>query len=346
MLALAACTRPKQLIEFGWDEPDTGFLRRHIATMERTPFHGCVFHANYRTSAGETGNFAWKVWGRRTFSREELAAAVEDLRATRRRRFTRLFLRANMTPGNVDWFDDFTPVITNLRLAAEVAREGGARGLLLDTEAYEGPVFDYRRQANASTASWEEYAAQARRRGREAMEAMQSAFPDLEIFLTFGYGLPWWESGNGQRPLSECRNGLLAPFLDGLVEGARGARLIDGYEISYGFKTPAQFWAGYDAVRRGVVPIVRDPSRYRRVTSVGFGLWMDYDWRRHGWDPVAYDRNYFTPASFETSLRAAWATTNEYVWIYTEQPRWWREEGTPARLPPAYEEAIRRVVRR
>ena len=34
----------KKLIEFGWDEPDTGFLRRHRDQLEQTPFDGCVFH--------------------------------------------------------------------------------------------------------------------------------------------------------------------------------------------------------------------------------------------------------------------------------------------------------------
>ena len=39
-----ASASQKRLIEFGWDEPDTAFLRRHIAQMERSPFDGCVFH--------------------------------------------------------------------------------------------------------------------------------------------------------------------------------------------------------------------------------------------------------------------------------------------------------------
>ena len=33
----------KKLIEFGWDEPDTAFMREHAAEMERSPFDGCVF---------------------------------------------------------------------------------------------------------------------------------------------------------------------------------------------------------------------------------------------------------------------------------------------------------------
>ena len=31
-----------KLIEFGWDEPDTAFMREHAAEMERSPFDGCV----------------------------------------------------------------------------------------------------------------------------------------------------------------------------------------------------------------------------------------------------------------------------------------------------------------
>jgi len=41
---VAAC---KKVIEFGWDEPDTAFLRQHIGQMERALFDGCVFHVNF-----------------------------------------------------------------------------------------------------------------------------------------------------------------------------------------------------------------------------------------------------------------------------------------------------------
>jgi hypothetical protein len=343
LMLLTACTREKHLIEFGWDEPDTAFLRRHIEAMERTPFDGCVFRVEYRTPSGERGKLNWKTWGRRAFERADIAPAIADLRATERKRFNRLFLRVNVTPGDVDWFDDFTPVLANLRLAAEAAREGRCRGLLFDTEPYESPLFDYKRQRHAAQRSWKEYAAQARLRGAEVMRAFQQGFPDVEILLTFGYTLPWWETQDGRRPLSEGHYGLLAPFLDGMVDAAQGARLVDGYELSYAYKEPRQFWAAYDLARRGVAPIVADPDRYRRVTTVGFGLWMDYDWRRHGWDGIAYDRNYFSPDAFERSLRAAWETTSDYVWVYTEQPRWWTPEGGSAKLPAAYVSAVRRV---
>jgi hypothetical protein len=46
----------------------------------------------------------------------------------------------------------------------------------------------------------------------------------------------------------------------------------------------------------------------------------------------------------ETALRAAIEQTDEYVWIYTEKPRWWSEKG-PLDLPAAYIETLRRVRR-
>jgi hypothetical protein len=98
-------------------------------------------------------------------------------------------------------------------------------------------------------------------------------------------------------------------------------------------------------MREGVLPIVADGPKYGRVTSAGFGLWLDHDWRKEGWDPADPSKNYFTPGSFESSLRRALERSDEFVWIYTETPRWWTEEGKRVKLPDAYDAAIRRARR-
>ena len=125
-------TKNKKLIEFGWDEPDTAFLRRHIAQMEQNPFDGVVFRATAAAPDGKPLNFLWEAWGRRVFAEAELAPALADLGATRFHRFTDNFLRVNTTPGDVDWFDDFSAILANARLAARIARAGGAAGILFD----------------------------------------------------------------------------------------------------------------------------------------------------------------------------------------------------------------------
>jgi hypothetical protein len=45
--ASSAGTGEKKLIEFGWDEPGTTFMRQHIDETEMAPFDGCVFHVHY-----------------------------------------------------------------------------------------------------------------------------------------------------------------------------------------------------------------------------------------------------------------------------------------------------------
>jgi hypothetical protein len=344
--ALFAAGKPvvKKLIEMGWDEPDTAFMRQHVEEMERTPFDGCVFHFFYTEPNGSQGNFMWEGWGKRAFSEAELQPALDDLQAVSWHRFSHNFLRFNVTPGDVDWFDDFSPILNNACLAAGLARAGQCAGIMLDTEQYQAPLFEYRRQRDAQQKSWDQYADQARRRGREMMEALQAGFPGLTVFLTSGYSLPWAQSLEGRAPLAACTYGLLAPLLDGMVEAAHdGTRLVDGCELSYGYRTPARFDLAYQTMNLELLPMVADTEKYQAVTSLGFGIWMDYQWRHYGWDVEKVNRNYYTPDQFEASVHRALEVADEYVWVYAETPRWWSAEGQSVALPVAYQAALRRA---
>jgi hypothetical protein len=333
----------KKLIEFGWDEPDTAFMRAHAAQMDNSPFDGCVYHIRYKRPAGGDADFIWDCWGREAITFEQVRHAVDDLKAVRFRRLRHNFLRFNVTPGDLDWFDDFSAVINNARVAAIVAREGGV-GILFDTEAYKAPLFDYRKQRDAKTRSWEQYAAQARSRGREVMQAFQAGFPGLKVLMTFGYGSPWQESDAGKRPLSECGCGLLSPFLDGMIEAVEGgSQLIDGWESAYSYREEKKFRKARQMIHRDVLAMVADPSKYSRVFSASFGLWMDFGWAKKGWDVEHPERNPWPPDEFERIIRTALTYADEYVWIYSESPRWWSDQGGPVKLPAGYDTAIRRA---
>jgi hypothetical protein len=97
-------------------------------------------------------------------------------------------------------------------------------------------------------------------------------------------------------------------------------------------------------MKRELLPIVRDPEKYARVFSSGFGIWLDRDWRNKGWDVDDVSKNYFTPETFAASVQAALKLSDKYVWIYSETPRWWSAEGKPVKLPPAYDAALRRAL--
>ncbi len=334
----------KKLIEFGWDEPDTAFMRQHAAQMDATPFDGCVYHFCYRQPDGKDGRFVWECWGRRSFTTQEVQPAIDDLKATRFRRLRHNFLRFNVTPGNLGWFDDYSAVVNNARLAARVAREGGV-GILLDTEQYNAPLFDYGWQTNATTRTWEQYAAQARLRGREVMQAFQQGFPGLKVLMTFGYGMPWQETNGGKEPLRKSAYGLLAPFLDGMLDAAAGGtQLIDGWESAYSYFEEKQFQRARQMIHRDILALTADPEKYGKIFSASFGLWMDYQWNKQGWNVEHPERNPRPPDKFEQVVRTALEFADEYVWIYSETPRWWSDKGGPVKLPSAYEAALRHAA--
>ena len=69
----------------------------------------------------------------------------------------------------------------------------------------------------------------------------------------------------------------------------------------------------------------------------------DFDWRKRGWNPQSPGSNYFSPDRFQDALLAALHWSDEYVWIYTEKPRFWARDGKPVELPAAYVDCIWRA---
>jgi hypothetical protein len=338
----------KKLIEFGWDEPDTAFMRKHIAQMEKTPFDGTVFHLNFRDDKGAMQNYVWHTWSTRAFTEFDFQHAIDDLKNTPLKKFTHNFLRFNTTPANVDWFDDaaFAAITNNARLAARIAHDGKAAGILFDIEQYNEQLFNYAKMRDAKSKSFDEYAAKAHQRGREVMIAFQEGFPDLHIILTFGHTLPYAQTGGDKAKLGQVDYGLSTAFLDGLFDAATGkTKIVDGYELSYAYKDPQQFHKARSTVEGGLLQFVGDAAKFKRHSSLGFGLWMDNDWRKKAWDEKDFSKNHFTPQQFEASLRKALSTADDYVWIYTETPRWWTSpDGKPEKLPAEYDQAVRRAA--
>jgi hypothetical protein len=334
----------KQLIEFGWDEPDPAFMRAHIAAMQATPFDGCVFHP-VADHDDPPPNFTWRCWSNVRYERDAFDACVTDLLAARASGgFSHNFLRFNTTPADIDWFDDYSAVVHNAEVAASVARDGGCAGILFDIEQYNAQLFDYSALGESTGRPWNAYAAQARLRGSEVMAAFQRGFPGVQVFLTFGYCLPWNQMQRQGSALDAVPYGLLAPFLDGMTDAcAGGASLIDGHESSYAYREPEQFDEARRRLETDVLAIVADPTRYAEAFRVSFGLWLDCDWRDHGWDVADFTSNHHQPEQFGRCLRRALDLADDYVWIYTETPRWWSEDG-PVALPAAYVDAIQDAV--
>ncbi len=328
------------------EAPDTAFMRKHIAQMEKSPFDGVFFTIKVTKPDGTQGNFMSENWGSHAFTEADFKPALDDIKATKFGRFTDNFPLFLTVSTNRDWFDDFSAIMTNARLTASFARQankatgGRVPGILFDPEQYVDKLFTYSAQRDKATKSWDVYAAQARKRGRELMEAFQEGYPDLTVFSASGYSGAFYYVQRGEK-LSEQDYGLLAPFMDGMTEAAKGkTKIVDGYEIGYPLKAN-QWRLAYKAMDEDLLGIVADPKKYRQNTSAGFGTWLDFNYTT--WNVEDVSKNHFTPEEYEGVVRRALELSDEYVWMFTDQVRWWSEEGKPVKLPPAYDAAIRRA---
>ncbi len=322
----------KKVIEWGWDEPDTKFIREHIAEMQQLPFDGLVFHVN----SNKGGNLTWEMWGERKFEPDEFQHAIDDLKSTTFDRFTDNFLRVNVSPGKVDWFDDtaWSTVVHNYAIASQIAKEGGCRGFMFDVEQYNEGLYDYAQQPHRDSKTFGDYQTQVRERGRQWMQTVNQSFADITVLMTFGYRIAQPGQGSDR---STAHYGLLADFLDGMLDACSPeTKIVDAWEFAYPYKTPKQFQEGYETIRTKSLEWTQNTQQYRRHVTAGFGLWMDCHWRQVGWNLEDFSKNHFTPGEFENSVRLALKTSDQYVWIYTEQPRWWTNE----KLPPEYVAAL------
>ncbi len=325
--------KAKKVLEWGWDEPDTKFIRANIGKMEQLPFDGVVFHVN----SGKGGGLVWDVWGKRKFELAEFQHAIDDLKATPFRRITDRFLRVNVTPGSVDWFDDqaWGVVLGNFAVAAQIAKRGGCKGFMFDVEQYNDQLFDYGKQKHDEKKTFADYRAKVCQRGQEWMKAVNGAYPDIVLLLPYIYSI----TGGAAKDRAGASYGLLGDFVDGMLDACTPeTRIVDAWEGAYTYKTKAQFEKAYESIKVELATLAADPEKYRHRIEAGFGIWMDCDWRGKGWSLTDFSKNHFTPAEFEKSVRAAMEVSDEYVWVYTEQPKWWTNE----KLPREYVEALKK----
>jgi len=339
----AQATGDKKVIEMGYDIPDTAYMRKNIAEMEKIPFDGVVFRVVTKDDGGKAHPFIREAWGGREFGASEVKPAIEDLKATKFTKFTDNFVRMNTQPG-VDFYDDYSTVVHNAAIAARIAKQGGVKGILLDTENYvdaqnKNRFFTFKDRTHPER-SWVEYVGQARKRGREVMAAFQREYPGVTVLLTYGYSFPWNRTGRGGRALSDERNAynLLAPFLDGMVEEASGGtKMVELNEWTFSLGNETERKAAYQETNRSLLPIVANPTKYNDVMSIGQAIMLDFQDPRNpnigkDWDPVATNKNFFPPDKFISTLKGALRNSDKYVWVYAQRVRFWPR----ANLPESY----------
>ena len=364
-IGLAKPRPAPKLLQFGWGTPMAETIPQRINKMESyNPFFdamvvGVKLRGDVEAKSGRPeweGRFGSCVFGAGKVRWENVAADVASLRqAADKAKRIEMFLRFNVVPGNVDWFDPaWEAIVHNAAITGRMAREGGCKGLIFDIEEYgrsrygQGKPFRYAYQPQRKDHTFEQYARQARKRGRQWIEAFQAESPRMTIIFMWAhshYTYAQWRRDEGKldwsRPLKPKDTGyLLAAFIDGIIEGAGdGIELYDGAEYTYGFRTREDF----ELARRFVAEGWRYsmvPELYKKKMKAALATEMDRTWRtRGGFHPDDPEKNYFTPKKLAMALHFSMAMSDGYSWVYSEAPRWWPQKNLSEPYLQAFAEA-------
>lgn len=320
----------KKFIEYGWDLPDTKFLREHAREMEKEgPFDGVIFRVEAQTDDGKSVN-TQAGWNREPWKREWFNAARADLQACQFTNYTHNFLLFNANPKRIAWEDDegWRVLEDKLRICAWLAREGGAKGIAPDFEAYGENQWQFDRASGRTFAAT---AALARQRGAQFIRGIAAEMP-CAVILTLFLNSIVLGTGHTDHPdtlLASQQYGLLPAFFNGMLDAAPpGMVIVDGCENGYFLDSVEAYqrtaldlrsWTG--PASQLVAPENR--AKYRQQAQAGFGFYLDMFVNEPGHIYYRQPLDGSRLKRLSRNLRAARDAADEYVWVYGEQCRWW-----------------------
>jgi hypothetical protein len=313
----------KKLLQMGWDRPTTAFVRDHVRAMETRPFDGIVFQLD----------FANALFGPSPIVLADYAGDIANLKATSFQKFTDNFVRINGTSEVIDWFADLSTVVANAGVAARFAREAGLRGIVFDTEAYDGGgVWHYPRQRYAATKSFAEYRTAVRAHGGAFMTSIAAAHPDVVVIVTFSYSEAYLDvTERGAANLAGANYGLLPAFIDGMLDGAPpSVRIVDGFRNSFWYKSAAEFERARSLMLTEAPRATSDnaPATVTEHVRAGFGLYLDAAEPLGNFNAADFKTNYFQPDEFKNCVVSALLQSDTYVWLHNEKTNWWANTPT------------------
>jgi hypothetical protein len=309
------------------------FVRDNLEFLESQPFDGLALYL--RTPDLKT-NVTAKVLSSSRLTLEQIQEVLGPLASVQFRTLLHNFA-AVLSQNPPDVFDDWESVLQNFGRLAQAAREARLEGIYLDNENYGTRWTDYPSGVAYPGKSLQEYQDQARLRGRQVMEAMSAAYPELTVIVLHGPYLSEPKAPHPLFPSWERANRLQGPFFAGLVEGAGPAsRCVDGGEL-YHLRSAEDFQRSYEWRRSELAservdcaylpPAVR--ARWPGTVGIAFGL---------------YDRPFrgapMDPPILRSCVTRALSRTDRYAWLYVEGPSFLRP---PARggAPEEWVDAVR-----
>jgi len=328
----------KKLIHFGWSAPSTAeeIFKTDLKEFDANcPFDGIGIYPRITLKRGEkTIEYdPYRAAGNpQMLTREDLKELIPAFRHLQKTKLKHNFIRINCAVFNGNWFDDevWKRTLNNCSLLAWLAKESGFDGICLDLEGYMATKrpFMFRKEYGHS---FEETAAQVRKRGKEWIQEVNRQFPNLTLF-TFVWSSYWCNTQQrAAHPETRYggRDGLHIAFFNGVYDGAPDTmKIVDGQEspgyaattdmdfdrITANFHRFSDAWI--DPVNRG---------KFKKITSMGLSLYLDSYAKKSKPTPWDHHNVHF---SNQTTLLAhnvmnTFSHVDEYAWVYCERGTFW-----------------------
>ncbi len=341
---LSAQPRPqKKIVEYGWDVPYPAFVRDNIREMEKRPFDGIIFRTE-----GFDHAFDVQPWNRGDL--EPQFATLADIRW---QKFSDNFLTLYAAnKGKMDWFNDdqWKVIVENMKLFSVAVSRGRCVGVCFDPEPYGDDPWVY--PGPYANRSFDEVSEQVYRRGRAFIAALQEHMPKLKVLSFFELAL-YQDIVDEPDPtvrkqrLQKLWMPLLPAFYMGMLDGASpDVVFIDGNEAAYYYESPDAYYRAYHLIRQRVQAMVPEALRpkYNAQVQAGMALYIDQTLAKRTTPTTSHHLTAEQQLRFfEHNVYYALATSDEYVWCYSERMNWWlppEKAGGDNALPPGVEEAI------
>jgi hypothetical protein len=159
------------IVTSGNSAPDTVYLSRNTAALERVPLDGVATwiatplpitieggevvtprlasgRLRRHRSGADHAEVGQTLVHKTRITDAHIAPAIDDLKKARFNRFKSNLIHVTMgnAKGPMNWFDDswWETICHNAGMLAKVAKQGGCRGLLIDPEVYSYSLWGYR----------------------------------------------------------------------------------------------------------------------------------------------------------------------------------------------------------
>ena len=333
-----ASATEKKIIGHSWDLLGVrpADVARNLDQWEKLPLDGISLAVMKKNDAGEEIGFK-SIMNDHRWKRDWFQSEIPVVKQCASRNLKHNFLTSYWAPRKrLAWTDDkeWDQFSHNLGVLAWLAREGKAKGILVDPEDYPATRQFFHAKDDPS---FSETAMAARRRGAQVMSAMAGQYPDITLLSFWVLSMnPGYLTHDDPQLAVAAAGDLWPAFVNGMLDALPpGARIVDGNEHGYRYKAESNdFYLSVYRMQNKALGLVEPENhmKYRNQVLAGFGLYLDMytnppdsPWY---FGEVNGSRLDNLRLNFDQALDAA----QEYVWVYGEKMDWitWRGTGRKA----------------